>query len=95
MAHISHMPTEARAAYDAGDVISLKVLLKEKVEFCRSIENLDFVPYADSQRFSCAGDRLEFYRRQESAMADGVISLIGGWGDLEAGRIDLKSALGL
>ena len=94
MSHISHMPKEARAAYDAGDVGALRAAHKELAEFYRSIEDAKHLPYAESQRFSSVGDRREFYSRQKSSIFYGLISLTGGWEDWEAGRLDVKAVLG-
>ena len=77
MTHISHMPTDAREAFEAGDLELLKAMTKEKAEFCRSIENATSVPYDQSAKYTTPGAYWEAQKRQESAMFDGVITLMG------------------
>tara|TARA_R110000824_G_scaffold311376_1_gene498524 strand:- start:221 stop:529 length:309 start_codon:yes stop_codon:yes gene_type:complete len=90
MTHISHMPREAHDAYNAGDVDALKAIYNEKLDFCRSIERIKSVPYAESQRFGSVSAYQWFHQNQSNAMFTGVMDLMGAWEEYWAGKFDMS-----
>ena len=90
MTHPSHMPKDEMEAYEAGDVEALKAICKAKAEFCLSIADGQSVPYDHSQRYATPGAFLEAQRREESAIFDGVITLLDVWEDYRAGRVTIS-----
>jgi len=88
------MPSDAKEAFEKGDLEALKAICKAKSEFCASIENATSVPYEHSDRYATPGAFLEAQRREESAIFEGVVTLMDAWDDYYAGRItiDLEPA---
>ncbi|WP_180901928.1 hypothetical protein [Martelella soudanensis] len=77
MIHQCHMPLDARAAFDDGDLEALRTEFLKADVAVKEAYKLSILPYEKSQSFRHLPDYKDYVLRQQGAIYYGVMSLLG------------------